>query len=87
MRQEKKKSKKGPEFKALNAVENMWNCWRLCREVLSRKFDMTRNGHYSNTDDTGWCLFKSSCPGSGQDRVHFFAVARRGHSQDTEATL
>lgn len=64
-------SRKGPEFEALNAAENMGNSWRLCREVLSRKFDRIRNGHCSNTDETGWCLFKASCPGSGQDRAHF----------------
>lgn len=30
---------------------------------------------------------KHSCPGSGQDRVYFFAVARRGCGQDTEVVL
>lgn len=58
-------SRNGPEFEVPNAAENMGNCWRLRREVLSRELDMPRNGHYSNTDETGWCLLRTSCPGSG----------------------
>lgn len=64
-------SRKGPDFEALNAAESMGNCWRLCREMLSRELDMIRSGHYSNIDETGRCLFKTSCPGSGQDQAHF----------------